>query len=152
MGQCCVKQHNQDQGEFNDSSKNEGVVSLFKNNQDAISKIIKIQAHIRRFRASRKVKEIREVKKHQKMPDKGNEITNGVPEAPAEPVQEMAAPPPDNNAQSNTIDAISENSKVRELEAKLGPFRPPPQIEDAVKREKRETITLDNGAKYTGEW
>jgi hypothetical protein len=151
MGQCCVKQHNQDQGEFNDTSKSEGVISLFKNNQDAIAKIIKIQAHIRRFRASRKVKEIKATMKPKKMTDKENEATNGIPESQAEPIQERSAPPP-NDAQNNAMDATSENSKVRELEVKLGPFKPPPQVEDGTKREKRETITLDNGARYTGEW
>lgn len=45
------------------------------------------------------------------------------------------------------------NPKVLAIKEKLGGFNYSPSPEDdGVKRKKRELITLDNGAKYEGEW
>lgn len=79
------------------------------------------------------------------VPESIPEATHGV--AGAEAGSEIPGQP-----QTVPLDAISENTKVRELEAKLGPFRPDIKLTDSVRREYRDTVILDNGARYTGEW
>lgn len=46
-----------------------------------------------------------------------------------------------------------QNPKVHEIKQRLGGFnyQPAPR-EDGVRRSQRELITLENGAKYEGEW
>ena len=42
---------------------------------------------------------------------------------------------------------------MQEIKEKLGPFNyEPGPSDDGVKRKKRALITLENGARYEGEW
>ena len=46
-----------------------------------------------------------------------------------------------------------QNPRVQEIKEKLGPFNyDPSPSDDGVKRKKRALITLENGARYEGEW
>jgi hypothetical protein len=46
-----------------------------------------------------------------------------------------------------------QNPKVLEIKDRLGPFNyEPSPADDGVKRKKRALITLENGARYEGEW
>ena len=157
MGVCCVKQHNQDQAEFRDGSKTEGAFMLYKSNKDAIDKIIKIQCAYRRYKAIKLLKQLKsqkELKEKSNPKRPANALPEGTPEAVPETNYGAAAEPvPDSSGQQNAVpDTFSENTKVRELEVKLGPFRPDIKLNDSVKREHRDTVILDNGARYTGEW
>ncbi len=159
MGVCCVKQHNQDQGEFAGNTGDTGALTLYKGDKDAIHKIILVQSLVRRHRAMRQLKELCE--------NKGKPHTENLPNEPSKSTAQVAAgtanndevPPPApvpeaapevaQNAQAGTT---TENSKVRELESKLGAFKPEAKADDSVKREQRDTVLLDNGARYTGQW
>jgi len=154
MGVCCVKQHNQDQGEFKSGPKTESAIKLFKDNKDAIEKIVKIQCAIRRYRAMKEVKQIRESKNRKHPVNIADGIVQGpVPEVPDAAVIEQHQHEFVPEAAQNLInDTASDNSKVRELEAKLGPYRPETRQTDNASREYRDTVILDNGAKYSGEW
>ena len=45
------------------------------------------------------------------------------------------------------------NPKVLSIKEELGEFNyDPAPSEDGVKRKRRQLITLENGAKYEGEW
>eukprot|EP01022_Parablepharisma_sp_SALTPOND_P023816 TRINITY_DN51_c0_g1_i1.p2 TRINITY_DN51_c0_g1~~TRINITY_DN51_c0_g1_i1.p2 ORF type:complete len:309 (+),score=26.64 TRINITY_DN51_c0_g1_i1:1133-2059(+) len=130
MGICCVKQVGQEQGELRRAGEDETTygISLFKDNNDAILKIVKIQSAIRGFRAR---KQLAELKEYCGRPQKLLEI-DGVVD-----LTNMASP----------------NPRVAELEAKLGPFNScSASSSKTVKREIREPILLANGAKYAGEW
>ena len=130
MGICCVKQSSQDQGEFRRITKDEAAtsISLYKNNNDAIMKIIKIQALIRGYRSR---KQFTELKERQKKPVKTSEV----------------------DGTADLANMTSPNPRVAELEAKLGPFNPSPIPQKSTsKREIRTPAVLNNGAKYSGEW
>jgi len=162
MGACCVKQHNQDQNEFNNGEKKDNVISLLKSDKDAIVKIVKIQSAIRRYMAMKQYKAMkaggiveraaRPLAQQEENPPEANAGVSSNPEAIPEtipvPAPEVAA----DSAQNGVVDSAIDNTKVKELESKLGPFVPEPRPADDVKREKRPTVVLDNGAKYTGEW
>ena len=46
-----------------------------------------------------------------------------------------------------------DNHKVQEIKERLGPFKyDPAPANDGVKRVKKAQITLENGARYEGEW
>lgn len=123
MGVCCVKQHNQDQNEFNETTKKPELLSLLKESKDSISRIIKIQCAIRRYQAMKQLKQL-----------KANKPTHVMADCASIPV-----------------DMSSDNSKVKELEAKLEPFKHE-KLGDGYGREQRPPALLDNGAKYCGEW
>ena len=123
MGVCCVKQHNQDQNEFNETTKKPELLTLLKGSKDAISRIIKIQCAMRRFRAMKQLKQLKASK----------------------PTHAMA------ECTGAVVDMTSDNSKVKELEARLEPFKHEKQ-DDGYGREQRPPAVLDNGAKYCGEW
>jgi len=131
MGICCVKQNAQDQGEFQRVFKDENFpISLYKNNNDAIMKIVRIQSIFRGFRTRKHLPEIREKcnKRHIRGMDADN--TNG-----------------------ETISMISPNPRVAELESKLGAFKPEQSpSKENKRREIRPPVVLNNGAKYSGEW
>ena len=156
MGVCCVKQHNQDKGEFREADKTEGTLTLYKNNKDAVEKIIKIQSAYRRYKAIRLLKQLRAQKEQQEKARPRHDIgPEGVNEVIPEATHGMAGGEGgvESSGQQNVqLDAVSDNTKVRELEAKLGPFRPDIKLNDSVRREYRDTVILDNGARYTGEW
>lgn len=46
-----------------------------------------------------------------------------------------------------------QNAKVIQIKENLGEFKyEPTPADDGVKRKKRQLITLENGARYEGEW
>ena len=51
------------------------------------------------------------------------------------------------------MEANYSNPKVQEIKARLGSFNynPVPK-DDGIKKEKRPLVTLENGARYEGEW
>lgn len=147
MGVCCVKQHNQDQNEFPSSVKDNGTLSIYKGDKDAIQKIIRIQSLIRRYRAKKEYKQLREYAK-KKQPQDADAVRE--PDSSRVPVAVPEASP--DGIQNLPSGTTSDNVKVRELELKLGSFKPEEQPDDGIKREQRDTVLLDNGAKYTGQW
>ena len=53
----------------------------------------------------------------------------------------------------DNIDPNYQNPTVLEIKKQLGQFNyEPAPSEDGVKRKKRALITLENGARYEGEW
>ena len=53
----------------------------------------------------------------------------------------------------NYGDPNYQNSRVLEIKDQLGDFNYEPKpSEDGVKRKKKALITLENGARYEGEW
>ena len=53
---------------------------------------------------------------------------------------------------ASASDGNNENSKIQEVEKKLGPFEHGEELPGLGVREKRLTTHLDNGVTYTGEW
>lgn len=53
-----------------------------------------------------------------------------------------------------TVEPNYHNPKVQEIKERLGPFKygNSTQDNDGVQRKKRALITLENGARYEGEW
>lgn len=141
MGGCCECPKKQEPGELPGTLKFDlkSWLSTFRNNKALIAKIVRVQACIRRHRAKIRVKMLRE----------GRTATNPAGGAPAAVSgKEMV------RMQSTCTATTSDNPRVRELEAKLGPYHP--SCVDAGKdqpvRETRGTILLNNEAKYTGQW
>eukprot|EP00826_Nyctotherus_ovalis_P018701 TRINITY_DN1563_c0_g10_i1.p3 TRINITY_DN1563_c0_g10~~TRINITY_DN1563_c0_g10_i1.p3 ORF type:complete len:136 (-),score=47.32 TRINITY_DN1563_c0_g10_i1:804-1211(-) len=133
MGVCCVKQHNQDKGEFNNKDDN---IDLNSNENPNKERVIVPQEEM----------------KVEAKPQREEVEYEEVVERAARKKSESAPEEPTIEPQSIPLQMVSENSKVRELEEKLGPFKPPEPPKDSVKRETRATVILDNGARYTGQW
>ena len=127
MGVCCVKQYKEEAGEIAGAEKRSDFITLFKNNQDVIWKVVKIQSVIRRFKAMKEFKEIKESAKARRLCD----IPAGA---------------------GAGADSNSENSKVQEVEKKMGPFNAGKVPPGLGPKEKRSPVLLDNGVTYTGEW
>jgi hypothetical protein len=136
MGVCCVKQHNQDKDEFRDTKRNEENLNLCKDENMSKEKSANYQEEVQ----SEPPKVIHN--------SNYSEVIERANKRNVEFVTEELAPEPQNLA----LQVVSENTKVRELEEKLGAFKSPEPLNDAIKRETRATILLDNGAKYTGQW
>ncbi len=124
MGVCCVKGYKKEPGELVGTDKKADFVALYKNNKDVLLKIVKIQSFVRRYRATKQLKQLRETKK----PARRTDI-----------LAEAAA-------------VVNENSKVQEVEAKLGPFKSDKEPEGLGQREKRPAVSMENGVTYIGEW
>ena len=66
----------------------------------------------------------------------------------AKGIKEGTIPP----ARVNDEFLDSDNTRVKEVESKLGPYTPPAEPKDLARREKRSAIQIDNGLVYLGEW
>lgn len=135
MGVCCVKQHNQDPGEFRDVKKLDENPSLCKDNNEAINR-----AEVIPSQEAPESRPIREESKDNEVIEKSRKNVQHTPEDTTLDLQNLSS------------QVISENARVRELEEKLGPFKPPEPTQDSVRRETRGIAVLDNGAHYIGQW
>ena len=137
MGVCCVKQHNQDTGEFDNTKKSDQNLSLSKNDNKSPGK-----GEVAPFHEEvSEPKSIKEEKKEDEVIERASKkVVNTPPEEPPIDLHTLSA------------QVTSENARVRELEDKLGPFKPPESTQDSIKRETRGTAVLDNGAHYIGQW
>jgi len=137
MGVCCVKQHNQETGEFRDTKKSDENLNLSKSNNKSPSKeeILPLREE------ASEPKPIKEERKEDEVIERANKrVVNTPPEEPPIDLHTLSA------------QVTSENVRVRELEEKLGPFKPPESTQDSIRRETRGTAVLDNGAHYIGQW
>lgn len=137
MGICCVKQHNQDTGEFKDIKKVDENPNLSKNNNESSNKVEVVPLH-EEASNSNPMKE--ESKEDEMIERAGRNMVGAPPKQPKIDLHVLSA------------EIVSENPKVRELEEKLGPFKPSEPSNDSVRRETRGTAVLDNGAHYIGQW
>ena len=124
MGICCVKNYKEENGELIDGGRKGDFITLFKNNKDVIWKVVRIQAALRRYRAMKEFKALKESSK----PHRLEEIT-------AAPVEEPA-----------------NNQRVQEIEEKFGLYKCDEIPDGLGQREKRPPLRMENNATYTGEW
>jgi hypothetical protein len=124
MGTCCVAQSKQEQAEFKDQDDHADPTNLAKYSKDDIKKVKQIQSCYRKHRTKNK----------------------------EEPVEESSKPPPAVATPAESGANSGENMRVKELEAKLGPFKHEDPADDGVQRVTRPETVLDNGAKYEGQW
>ena len=113
MGVCCVKQHNQDLNEFQNIRKADENPDLYRSQEP--DKIIESKQENEKSEAKfvKEEHEENQVVEKTMKPDK------------AEPTPEVTPEVASPEAANLQLNAISENSKARELEEKLGPFKPP---------------------------
>lgn len=136
MGVCCVKQHNQDPGEFRDIKKLDENPNLCKDNNETMNRV----AEAIPSQEAPELRQIREESKDNEVIEKTSKNIEQIPEDTTLDFRNLSS------------QVVTENARVRELEEKLGPFKPPEPIQDSARRETRGTAVLDNNAHYIGQW